>query len=237
MKLSKIILIFMMAFIFTSLFATNMILKKTYDQLDKSDLYWNYYTILKEPFKHIKIEGGNITSIVFEPNNKCSVRVLDYWEGYIKDSTVKAYVKNDTLHFQFLYKPANLGEKNALNNRPVIRIAAPELLSVEGFNTNFKMYKLQQASLKIKLFGKSSLKVESNLSKFETLNISQADTTKVTFEMNPAIKGSATMKADAVTARIQGVSILDIGHIQVLNPNFSIADTSAIIISGRTYRH
>lgn len=136
-----------------------------------------------------------------------------------------------------MYRPANLGDKNVLNSRPVIRIAAPELLSVEGFNTNFDMCKLQQTSLNFKLYGKSTLKVESNLSKFETLNISQADTTKVIFEMNPAIKGSATMTADAVTAKIQGVSILDIGHMQVLNPVFSIADTSAIILSGRTYRH
>lgn len=237
MKLSTMILGIMLAFVFTSLFATNIIFKKTYDRVDKSDLYWNYNTILEAPFKHIKIEGGNIAHIVFEPSHKCSVRVLDYWEGYIKDSTVKAYVKNDTLHLKFLYKAANLGDKSWLQSRPLLRISAPELLSVEGYNTNFEMDKLRQKSLSIKLSGKSMLEVESNSHQFETLNILQADSTKVLFEMNPELKGSPSMQAQTVNAQIQGVSILDIGHMQVNKPFLTIADTSAIILSGKTYKH
>lgn len=237
MKLSTTILIIMLAFVFTSLFATSLIFKQTYNRIDQSDLYWNYIKILNQPFKHLKIEGGNVTNIIFEPNVNCSVRVLDYWEGYVKDSTVKVSVKNDTLYLRFLYKPTNPGDKSWLQSRAVLRIAAPQLLSVDGYNTNFEMDKMRQKSIKINLSGRSMLEVESNIAQFDSLAISQADSAKVMFEMNPALKGPPVMKVRCLTASIKGESILDIGRMQVEKSVINIADTSAVILSGKTYRH
>lgn len=233
MKISSAILIAMLVLFVTALFASNLILKKQYNQLDRSDLYWNYDKILEKPFKHLKIEGGNITQIIFEQNKNYSVRVLDYWEGYKKDSTVKAYVLNDTLHVKFLYKYVNLADKYWMQRHPVIRIAAPDLKSVEGFNTNFELDKLHQKTLNISLSGKSRLEVESNIHNFDTLNVTQADSSQVIFEMNPDLKGSPTMIAQTVNGHLSGITLLDIGHMQVNNLSLNTSDTSAVILSGR----
>lgn len=232
MKISSTILLILLIVIVSSLFASNLVLKKQYQRVDKSDLYWNYSKILEQPFRHIVIEGGNTTQIAFEQNRHCSVRVLDYWMGDQKDNKVKAYVKNDTLHLKFLYQYTNLGDKYWIQSHVLVRVAAPELLSVKGINTNFEMDKMQQKSLAVNLSGKSRFEMESNSRKLDTLTITQADSTQVVFEMNPELKGSPTMKAKAVIARLQGVSILDIGHIYVNKPALTIADTAAVILSG-----
>jgi hypothetical protein len=58
------------------LLSSNMILKKEYDKVDKSDIYWTFGNILEQPFKYLKIKGGNITNIAFEQSSNYSVRVL-----------------------------------------------------------------------------------------------------------------------------------------------------------------
>src|SRR4051812_24915381 len=112
MKLSSLILVIMLASIVTALFASDIVLKNKYDKIDKSDLYWNYNKVFDKPFKYLKIDGGNVTNIKFERSNKYSVRVLDTWEAYQQDNSIlKMYVKDDTLHFNFLYQIKNPDDK------------------------------------------------------------------------------------------------------------------------------
>jgi hypothetical protein len=99
MKVSSVILLVTFVLLMTAMFASNVILKKEYDKVDKSDLYWTYEKILEEPFKHLKIEGGNLTNIAFEQNKNPSVRVSQNWHGY--EQRLKAFVKNDTLFVKF----------------------------------------------------------------------------------------------------------------------------------------
>ena len=76
LKLSTLILITMMVLVVISVFATNMVFKNEYNKRDKNDLYWNYDKILEKPYKYLKIDGGNITNIIFEPSANPSVRVF-----------------------------------------------------------------------------------------------------------------------------------------------------------------
>ena len=87
-----------MVLIVLSVFATDIVLKSVYNKRDKNDLYWNYSKILEQPYKYLKIDGGNITNIIFEPGQKSSVRVLKQWWDFHADSSINAYVKNDTLY-------------------------------------------------------------------------------------------------------------------------------------------
>lgn len=233
MKLSTIILFAMLVLFVTSLFATNIMFKHQYDRLDKADLYWNYNKILERPFKHLKIDGGNITRIAFEQGKTSSVRVLDYWGGYQKDS-IKAYVNGDTLHIKFLNKYDNLIEKSWMENKTLVRLTAPELLTVEGVNTNLSMEKMQQKSFYVNLSGKSRLEVESNIHDLNQLNITQRDSTQVVFEMNPEIKGSSIIRAQKLTANLSGVTLLDVGHLYTNNSSLVLADSAALILSGKT---
>lgn len=49
MKVSTTILLVTLVFLVTAMFASNIILKKEYDKVDKSDLYWTYAKYLKSP--------------------------------------------------------------------------------------------------------------------------------------------------------------------------------------------
>lgn len=231
MKLSSLILVIMVGALISCLFATNVLLKKQYDSADKSDNYWNYDKISTIPFRYVKIAGGNVTNIVFEQQQACSVRVLDYWGGYDKDS-VKSYVSGDTLHLQFVKSPTDLYKKSWMETNVLVRIAAPRLLALDGYNTNFELEKLNQKELSVTVAGKSRIEVESNIHDFDKLAISQQDSSQVIVEMNPELKQSPAMSVKNVTAKISGVSLLDLGHMKISSLQLDVADSSAVILSG-----
>jgi hypothetical protein len=209
MKLSTIILLVTLVLLVTAMFTSNIILKKEYDKVDKSDLYWTYGKILEQPFEHLKIEGGNVTHIAYEPSKNPSVRVFKNWDGYEK-GIVKTFVRNDTLFIKFPNTYKDQYEKDRLKWNTLVRIFSPELLSVDGVDTDFELFKLKQKSIAINLSGKSKLEVESYLYNLDSLHITQKDSSEVVFEMSPdlmnsdsaalekeALKGTATVKAES----------------------------------------
>jgi hypothetical protein len=235
-KLSTTILIVMMVLIMIGVFASNAALKTVYNNRDKSDIYWNYNKILEKPFKHLKIEGGNVSRILFEQNKKPSVRILNSWWNYQKDSSLNAYVSNDTLYLKFNNKYKNLGEKYYFQSHDLVRLFAPELLSVDGTNTNFELQKLKQGSISIILKGKSKLEVETCNHDFDSLNVTQADSSQVIFEMSPELKGSQMMHFKHVAANMKGYTLLDIGRSFIDDIKLNLADSSAIILSGKSLK-
>jgi hypothetical protein len=187
MKLSSRILISMLIILVAGLLLSNIILKKEYNKIDKSDLHWNYTNVLTQHFKYLKIEGGNNTKIAFEQNKNCSVRVLNDWQRYHPE-LIKSFVKNDTLFVKFVYKSSNQNEKDWMGWTTLVRIFSPELLSVEGFNTDFEMFKLNQKSIAVNMSGKSKFEVESMIPEMDSISVVQKDSASVEFEMSPDYK-------------------------------------------------
>lgn len=235
-KLSTMILIGLMSLIVISVFASNLALKNVYDNRDKSDIYWNYIKISEQPYKYLKIDGGNITNIVFEPGKRSSVRVLNNWWNYNKDSSIRVFVKNDTLHLNFRNIYKNLGEKFWLQGQVVVRLFSPQLLAIDGNNTNFELEKLKQPNISINLKGKSKLEVETYDHNFDTLKVSQQDSTRVVFEMSPDLKGSPMMHFKHVYANMKDITLLDIGHSFIDDVKLNLSDSSAVILSGRSLK-
>jgi hypothetical protein len=187
MKLTSKVLLVLLLLLIVELVSSNIILKKEYDKMDKSDIYWTYEKVLQQPFKYLKITGGNGTRIAFEQSTKSSVRILQEWKRY-HHGEIKAHVANDTLYINFDFTPANLYEKFWMQNITAVRIFSPELLSVEGYNTNFEMYKLKQKSINVNLSGKSQFEVESMIPAMDSLTIAQTDSSAIVFEMSPEYK-------------------------------------------------
>src|SRR6185503_11321865 len=169
MKWSSRILLSMLIILVAGLLLSNIILKNEYNKIDKSDLYWNYTNVLRQPFKYLKIEGGNITKIAFEQSKNYSVRVLNDWQRYHPE-LIKSSVKNDTLFIKFVHAGNNEYEKYWMKGTTLIRIFSPELLYVEGFNTNFEMFKLKQKSIAVDMSGKSIFEVESMIPDMDSIS-------------------------------------------------------------------
>jgi len=252
MKFTSKVLLTLLVLLVVGLLSSNIILKKEYDKVDKSDIYWNYEKVLQQPFKYLKITGGNGTRIAFEQSTKYSVRILQEWKRY-HGGEIKAHITNDTLYINFDFIPSNLYEKFWMQGITAMRIFSPELLSVDGFNTNFEMFKLKQKSMNVNIGGKSRFEVESMIPALDTLTIAQKDSSEVIFEMSPdyqttvitdptrigvsfvatqQINSNEAMSIQLVHANVQGNSLLDIGHAQIQSLQLNIADSSAIILSG-----
>jgi hypothetical protein len=233
-KLSTVILIVLMICIVTGVFASIFTLKDVYNKRDKGDIYWNYNKILEKPFKYLKINGGNITNIIFEPSKNSSVRILNYWNPGA--DMVKAYVKHDTLYLTFKNKYNNLGEKYWMQREILVRVFAPLLLSVEGSDTNFELQKMKQGNFNISLKGKSRLEVETYARNIDSLKVIQRDSSQVIFEVSPDLRGSQTMHFNHVSANITGSSILDVGRSYIDNIKLNLSDSSAVILSGKSIK-
>ena len=256
MKFTSSVLLVLLVVLVGELLSSNILLKKEYDKVDKTDNYWNYENVLQQPFKYLKINGGNGTTIAYEQSPKYSVRIQGDWKRYHRGE-VKARVNNDTLYIDFDYTPANLYEKWWLRTITAVRIFSPELLSVDGSNTIFEMFKLRQKSINVNITGKSRFEVESMIPSLDSITIAQQDSSEVIFEMSPVylttvirdptrigvsvasnqqIHSNESMTINSVNARLQGYALLDIGHAQVRSLQLQIADSSAIILSGGALR-
>ncbi len=187
MKLSSRILLSMLIILVAGLLLSNIVLKKEYNKIDKGDLHWNYTTVLTQPFKYLKIDGGNITNIAFEQNKNYSVRVLNDWQRY-RPELIQSWVKNDTLFIKFAYTSHNQNEKDWMKSTTLVRIFSPQLSYVEGYNTNFEMFKLKQKSIAVTISGKSKFEVESMIPDMDSINVIQRDSSAVEFEMSPDYK-------------------------------------------------
>jgi len=264
MKFTSKVLLALAVILIGALLSSNIILKREYDKVDKSDIYWNYHKILQQPFKYLKITGGNGTRIAFEQSQHYSVRILQEWERY-HGGEIKARVANDTLYINFDFVPPTPYDIFYLKNTTTVRIFSPELLSFDGFNTNFEMYQMKQKSMNVNVTGRSKFEIESMLRSMDSITVFQRDSSEVVFEMSPDYKpvkstekeksvtitiGSAppslsslnqiespeAMSIKSVKADIQGYSLLDLGHAQIDSLQLKIADSSAIILSGGALR-
>nr|WP_294792348.1 hypothetical protein [uncultured Mucilaginibacter sp.] len=236
LKISTIIITGVFVLMVLGVFASNLVLKNVYNKIDKSDLYWNYNHVLEQPFKHLKIDGGNITNIAFEQNKKSSVRVLSDWREYKKDVTFTTHVSNDTLYINFPKDDKSPGERSWMGRLTLVRIFAPQLLSINGTNTKLLLQGLDQPQININVGGKSRIAIESINRTINSININQSDSSQVLFNISPELTGSKNIHFKNVSATLKDYTLLDIGHGYADKTNLSIADSSAIILSGKSLK-
>jgi hypothetical protein len=233
MKLSTKLLSGLSVLTIAALVSANMSIKKNYDKADKDDFYWGYGKILEQPFKHIKMEGGNITQIAFEQNEKPSVRVLKQWRGY-ENGMVKAFVRADTLFVNFPNEDTagTAKLKDWIKHTTLVRIFAPELVSIDGIDTDFDLFKMHQKNISIRLSGNSQMEVENEGSQIDTLRIFEDGSSNVNFEMSPGVTANKLIRIRSADLQLNGTAKLDLGPVQIDSLRLLIADSAVIQLSG-----
>jgi hypothetical protein len=235
MKKSSLILIVLLVLFSISIVGSVFIFKNQYNQIDKTDPFWNYKKLAKGAFHHINLTGTNFTQISFIPSPRGSIGILSFTEDFIKDR-VKASISADTLFVEVEHRNDNPGRRDWMKYHVLIAISCPELLSVNAVNSNLDIYKLKQRILSVQLSGKSKMEVESNIPDFDSLSVRQKDSTQLKFEMSEDIKSSGVMYTKALYAQVHGYSILDVGHFQMQSLHSDVDDTAAIILSGSSLK-
>lgn len=236
MKWSNRLLALLVILLVAGILTSNMVLKNEYNKVDKTDIYWNYGKVLEQHFKYLKIEGGNNTKIIFEQSPNYSVRVLNDWQRY-HNKLISTFVRNDTLFIKFIYAGKEGNEKNFMKYTTLVRIFSPQLLSVDGYSTNFEMDEIKQKNLNVKMSGKSIFEVESMMPNFDSLTIFEKDSARVIFEMSPEYQVSESFHVNKVNAQLNDFSFLDLGHSSIDSLNLIIAPNSGVILSGQSFNN
>jgi hypothetical protein len=235
MKKSSLILLILAGLLIICLIGSDLILRNRYDQIDKSDPFWNYTKLNKGVFHHIRMTGSNVTRVSFIPGPKGSMGVLNYWEQDSKNR-IESSISDDTLFIKFKERTDPPNIRNWMKYHVLIAISCPDLISVNGLNSNLNLFKLKQKNLSVSLAGKSTMEVESYNPDFDTVFVSQKDSSQLQFEMSEDMKSSGIMHAKVLDVQIRERSILDVGHFQVQSIHQSIGDSAGIILSGSTLR-
>jgi hypothetical protein len=118
----------------------------------------------------------------------------------------------------------------------LVRLFSPNLVSFTGNDTKFEMFKTIQKNMSVSITGKSEFEMESMSTEIDSLHIVQRDSSVVVFEMSPDYKTTESFHIKNVNASVHGVSVLDLGHAQIDSLKLSIADSSAILLSGGTLK-
>ncbi len=235
MKKSSLILLILAGLFVASLIGSDLVLKNEYDHIDKSDPFWNYTKLNKGVFHHIRMTGSNVTRISFIPGPSGSMGVLNYWEKQLRNR-IESGISNDTLFIKFKERTDPPDIRNWMKYHVLVTISCPDLISVNGLNSNLDIFKLNQKGLSVSLAGKSTMEVESYNRDFDSIFVSQKDSSKLKFEMSEEIRGSGIMRTKILDAYVQGYSLLDVGHFQLQTIHQSIGDSSGIILSGSSLR-
>ena len=228
MKISTKILIGLSLFLFGSLFASNMILKNTYDNRDKNNQYGSYNTFLQAPFKHIKIAKSALNGRIFiQKSEKSEVKISKAMGNFKFDST-QMYVKNDTLFMVFKEAETDFSYQDAM-----VYVLMPEVLSIEGLNSNFVLGAFNQKTLEVKLSDDAHLTIENDFGDLETLKLSLSGAA-LSFNEGLRADKSKIHSVKTVEANLQNYSKLDLGRVDVQALKLNASDNSTVELSGRT---
>ena len=231
MKLSNIILLASFSAGIACLFGSNYVMKKEFDKIDKSDPYWTYRKLEDKPFRHLVINGGNVSNIFFEQSPHSFVKVMTNWRGS-NDGSVKTRISNDTLFLNFANRFEDIYEKYWLRDVVPVRISAPALISAEGNNTKLVIDKFNQPSLKLGLTGDSKIQVNCFTTHFNKIEIEQKDSSLIAFTVSKELFLPDSIKVDQVIVKGSGTSLLNLRTATIDSLQINLTDAASIALSG-----
>jgi hypothetical protein len=231
MKLSNTILLVSLLTGVAGLFGSNYVMKKEFDKIDKTDPYWTYKKVEEKPFKHLVINGGNISNIFFEQSPHSFVKVMKNWRG-ANDGSIKTRISNDTLYLTFENRFADIYEKYWLREVVPVRISTPSLISAEGSNTKLVIDKFNQPTLKIELNGDSKIQVNCFRTHFDKIEVDQKDSSLVAFTVSKELFLPDSININKVVAKGSGTSLLNLRTATIDSLQLNLTDAAAIALSG-----
>ncbi len=231
MKISSKVLIGLAVFLVGSLFASNMILKKEYENPTKKARFSDYKTILEQPFKHLKIEGGkNCGKIFILSSDKSEVKVTNRGTNFVFDMTDK-YIKNDTLFLKF-------SEKQRSNSYTYqdgfVCILTPELLSIESENSDLELGTFKQKTLDIQLSNDSYLEVSRDFSDLDLLKVALSGVSHLTFSLNGKKASNNIIKAQRVEVDVRDSSKLYMNLLDIKSLKMTSTPNNEVQLSSGT---
>ena len=234
MKFTSWAIVVLLATLLISVVVVDILLKRQYVALDKSNVYWTYTSILDTPFRYLKIKGGNQSNVVFEQRPTCSVRVNEDWRRNFKGE-VRATVSTDTLYLDFDFKTSDPFVRDWLKRTTTVRLFGPELTYVEGSDTRFEMENISQKGIRVSLIGRSDFEVEYRDLRIDSIIVSACDSSRAIFELAPEVRAAGPLKVKQVRADLRGVAFMDIAPAFVDSLSLKMEPRTSVSLSGAAF--
>lgn len=170
MKKSKKIIYGLILVLFVGIAYNGTVLKKQFDEIDKTDEYWEYPVQKALDFSHIRIEGGNRTYSNISPGTENKLFYRSEIETQFKYSVV-----NDTLIIKFekdLFTP-KVNQKQFRRYKILITYKDLKSVSTNDSYLDFDIGTMEKLEIKTKGF--TTLKIESNEAKLDTLKMEMSE--------------------------------------------------------------
>ena len=153
MKASNILLVIMLSMFLTAVVASDLVLKKGFDMLNRHDQYTGYKGHSVAPFRFVKLKGlhYSVTEIThgedFEIKSTLDQKHMS-WK-VVNDTLIVNYNKEFPQGWQL--------SENKLYSRPVVYILAPKLDGLESENILCKIKGFKGEKLHVKQQGSAIL--------------------------------------------------------------------------------
>jgi hypothetical protein len=233
-KWSTKLLVGVFALVVSSIFASNIILKKEYDLIKSKpqDRFSGYQKIINQSFKHIMIDSGRIVeNIFFENNNESSVYIAEKED--VSKWAQNIFIKNDTLFISF-----NEDSKHKMSSLPSYKMAflhilSPFIESINLSNTQVVVNKFEQKSLNINLLDFSTIQLDNlppsmdywkiNMSNYSEFNVS-----------NVFLLNNIQIDVNTVELNLRDSSIVHMGNVKIENLKLNGTKGNSVELSSET---
>jgi hypothetical protein len=208
MKLSYILIGVIVTLLVGSIFASNYLLKKKYDTMNAIQFREDYTALSRQPFKYLKIDGGNCLSIIPIKKDTFNAVMLrndeytDYNFKHILNGNITTQIVDDTLIIKI---PAVQRQRADLRRVNFLEIHVKDLASIDITDTYVDVLGLEQPNFTAILRGASRLDLGTKKLEKLALNISSGsqfwaiDSLKINvLEAEVADKGTLNLPAAQV---------------------------------------
>jgi hypothetical protein len=177
-KWSTKLLVGVFALVVSSIFASNIILKKEYDLIKSKpkDRFSRYQKIVNQPFKHIVVDSGRLVGEIYiESSSQSSVYVAQN----LDISTLLAqniFVKNDTLFVKLnettFSQFSDMDKKLIKQMNPFLHVLSTDIQSISVSNSDIRIDTLHQKGLTINLSNHAHFEINNGISDMDFCKVS-----------------------------------------------------------------
>jgi hypothetical protein len=229
-KWSTKLLVGVFALVVSSIFASNLILKKEYDLIKSKpkDRFSGYQKMVNQPFKHIVVDSANLVGEIYiESSNQPSV----YVSKFLDIHTLLAqniFVRNDTLFVKLnetFFSQFSVIEKRQIKQmNPFLHILSPDIQSISVSNSDIRIDTLHQKGLIINLSNHAHFEMNNGILDMDFCKVSMSDFSE--FRITERITDKKiNIKSAEIDMRDSSVLYLKLANISNLKFNATQGNT------------
>ncbi|MCF2518489.1 hypothetical protein [Dyadobacter sp. CY351] len=215
MKASNILLIIVLSLFLSAMVASNLVLKKQFDKIDRKDPYSGYLTHSLEPFHYVRLQGVGFGVTEVSQGKDFEIKFV------VDQKFIDWKVVNDTLTVNYKkdFPEGGQSPQQIVHTLPSVYIFVPALKGLESNTINCKIKNMKQESLDIKQIGGAMVLLENQVNDLRADFVSGAIVTA--YRENDfgkskiTVRDSSTFQVDSNIFKSLDLAVGDSAHVKM----------------------